>query len=399
MAVSGVVLVASALVLAAAAAALVRRWRLLAALGTALAFVALARAVGMAPGVPVDLADLLLWPGSNLRTGVTVGMDLPLAVGGYSWSLAAVEVPWLRFWLLAGAGAALLSLFSWEERLPVLVALALLGGVGLAAASAPASGLWGGVALLAAGAVMLGDRDVALAFLGSGAVGLVAWLLALEEGEATLASGAAALSLAFWFGCLPWGSWASGACRRGDPIAAGFALAFLPALGWHLLHPAVDRMGPAWLLGVAVWLLGVGGLGALVHRHPREVWYDGALVSLGLVLLAAARGGPGGEEVGRALVWRSVALGVLVPALGTVLEGGAWRSLPWRTWRAVLLLVGLAALAGLPPWPAFGLWRGVLSSGGEAALPGWVVGVAVGALGASALGWWRVLRSLVGPLR
>ncbi|MGQ9714183.1 MAG: hypothetical protein ACUVST_05395, partial [Anaerolineae bacterium] len=69
----------------------------------------------------------------------------------------------------------------------------------------------------------------------------------------------------------------------------------------------------------------------------------------------------------------------------------------WRTWRAVLLLVGLVALAGLPPWPAFGLWRGVLSSGGEVALPGWVAGVAIGALGASALGWWRVLRGLLRP--
>ncbi len=391
---SGALLVASILALTAVAASLVRRFRLLAALGTALAFGGLARAVEMAWGAPpMDLTDLFLWPGYSLRTGVAVGMDLPLALGGYTWSLPSAGAPWLVFWLAVGAGAALLGLASSEEGLPAWVALALLGGVGLAAGGSPASGLWGGMVLLGTGAVMLRDRDAALAFLGGGVVGLVALLLAL--GEPPLGPVAAVLSLAFWFGCPPWGAWALAACRRGEPVAVGFALAFLPALGWNLLRPAVGLMGPAWFLGGAVGLLGVGGVGALVHRDVREVWHDCALLSLGLVALIAARAGPEAEEIAWALAWRSAALGL--PALG--LAGGpgeeALGPLPGKPWRAFLLLVGLAALAGLPPLPAFGLWRSVLAPGGDTALPGWAVGVALGALGAGALGWWKALRCLL----
>ncbi|MGC8838367.1 MAG: hypothetical protein ACP5UM_08115, partial [Anaerolineae bacterium] len=158
---------------------------------------------------------------------------------------------------------------------------------------------------------------------------------------------------------------------------------------WHLLRPSAALVEPTWFLGGAVWLLGVGGIGALVHRHPREVWHDCALIGLGLVVLTAAQMGPEGEEIGWALTWRGAALGLLALGLGEVTPG-----LPGR-WRAVLFLVGIAALVGLPPWPTFGLWREVLGSSGALALPGWVVGVAAGALGASALGWWRALHGLL----
>lgn len=393
MVVSGAALVAGALALVAGVAYLVRRWRLLAGLGTALVLGGLARAVGMASGVPhMDLADLLLWPGSGLRTGVTVGMDLPLALGTHTWSLAAVEASWLECWLLVGAGAALLALASSEERLPALVALALLGGVGWAAAGSPASGLWGGAVLLCAVAVMLGGGEPSLLFLASGAVGLVAMLLASGESAPSLASGAAVLSLAFWFGCPPWGPWTSRACRSAEPAAAGFALAFLPALGWGLLRPAMALAEPTWLLGGAVWLLAVGGLGALIHRDPRQVWHDSALINLGLTLLVAARAGFGWEGVGWALAWRSAAMAALAwgfSGLSEASEAGEGR----RPWATVAVLGGLAALVGLPPLPAFGLWRDVLALGGEAAFPAWAA-VAAGAWGAGALGWWRVLKGL-----
>lgn len=396
MVVSGVALVAGALALVAAAAYLVHRWRLLAGLGMALVLGGLARAVGMASGMsPVDLADLLLWPGSGLHMGMAVRMDLPVVVAGYTWNLAAVEIPWLTFWLLLGTGAALLSLTApEEEHLPALVALALLGGLMLATAGTPASGLWGGGVLLCAVTAMLRDRDAALAFLGGGAVALVVLLLAVgEERTPSVSGAAAALSLAFWFGCPPWGPWASPACRRGAPIATGFALAFLPALGWNLLHPAVALAGPTRFLGGAAWLLVMGGLAALVQRRPREVWHGFSLVNLGLVVLAAARMGSGWEGVGWALAWRAAALAAIALACREVL-GGALGSL-WR-WRgtAFTLLAGLAALVGLPPLPTFGLWRDVLTLSGEPTIPGWAVGVAAGALGASALGWWRALSSL-----
>lgn len=391
--VSGVALVAAALALGAAATYLVHRWRLLAGLGMALLLGGLARAVGMASGMSlVDLADVLLWPGSGLHTGVAVGMDLPAAVAGYTWSLTAVEIPWLPFWLLIGAGAALLSLASSEEEhLPALVALALLGGLMLAAAGTPASGLWGAGILLCAVTAMLGDRDAALAFLGSGVVGIMLLLLAVGEERTPSVSGAAAvLSLAFWFGCPPWGPWASLACRRGAPVGTGFALAFLPSLGWKLLRPAVALAGPSWFLGGAAWLLVVGGLAALVQRRPRNVWSGFSLVNLGLVVLAAARLGSGWEGVGWALAWRAAALAAVALACSQVLEGALGALWRWRG-AAFALLAGLAALAGLPPLPPFGFWRGVLTLGGEPTIPGWAVAVAAGALGASALGWWRVL--------
>lgn len=405
MVMSGAAWVLGSLAAVAVGAYLVRRWRLLAHLGTALALGALARAlwIGWGEGLR-DLVDLLLWPGCGLRLGLVVELGAPLAVAGRVWSLDAVGLGWLALWLWAGAGFVLLAFVaSREERLPALVALALVGAIGLAAAESSAWGLWGGALCLCALAVLMGDRESALLLLGGGAIGLVALSVArgAEGGRVALLSGAAAaLGLGFWFGCPPWGPWGSAACRRAEPMAAGFALALLPSLGWRVLAGTLAAEGQAWWEAGAAWLLVVGGAGAWVHRSPRDLWKDAALLHLGALCLVAARGGVGWQEVG-------VAWGLRAAALAALGLGFAWTPggpSPGAGWRhpcaIVAVVVGLAALVGLPPWPAFGLWREALAAtatGQGGLLPGWatwlgVVGLVAGAWG-SFRALWRLLRA------
>ncbi|MBC7224898.1 MAG: hypothetical protein H5T59_11615 [Anaerolineae bacterium] len=107
---------------------------------------------------------------------------------------------------------------------------------------------------------------------------------------------------------------------------------------------------------------------------------------------------------GSGAVWglRAVALAALGLGFawtpGGPLSGAAWR----RPWGVAAAAMGIAALVGLPPWPAFGLWRGALAAamGGPGdPLPGWAAWLAVGGLLAGAWGSFRALWGLLRPER
>ena len=145
-----------------------------------------------------------------------------------------------------------------------------------------------------------------------------------------------------------------------------------------LIFLGVREMAQPVLLTMAALTMVVGALGALAQRDVKRLLAYSSISQMGYILLGLSLPGPGGlpaalllilnHALGKALLF--LAAGVAIHAAGTRdmrAMGGLRHSLPTTS---MAFLVGVLAIAGVPPLPGFFGKLGILQSALAAGHPG-----------------------------
>lgn len=302
-----------------------------------------------------------------------------LFVAAVLLTVTAATLPGLLLaWEVMGATSYALIAHHWREGRPV--------GSGTTAFLVTRTGDLG--LYLAAGAALAAGAGLGL----DGLAGLPGpWLHVAAAGVLAAAFGKAAQ--------LPFSFWLSRAMDGPSPVSALLHSAAMVAMGGYLLLRVAPLLGAAgWAATVAAWggaatALLLGAV-AMLQSDLKQLLAASTSAQLGFVVLGAGTAAHGGVSAGTAhLVGHGavksllfLAAGAWLAALGTqqlaALRGAARAHLVV----GVSAVIGLLALAGVPPLSLWATKEQVLAAAGERSLALYLVALAAAVLAAGYAG-------------
>jgi len=219
--------------------------------------------------------------------------------------------------------------------------------------------------------------------LGMMAILIAGWLIEVggatvsPESPARAASVLLALGLAILVITPPFHTWLTASSDEAHPLAFAFIAVVLQTGGLFLLVNSLaayawmrtDPLVYAFLRGIGLLMIGLGGLWCLVERRgPRLIAYT-LLVDFGISLLALSLAAPGGSGIALGMA-SARPLSVAVWAAGAANlfasePGIADEKRPVRPIAAAAALIGALSLAGIPLTAGFpGRWMTLANAQG-----------------------------------